>query len=333
MRVIAEYGRDDLAKVYVASIREHAEMTKGHKSYIEFVESIQPPRGRDEKWVLIISSMIGCPVNCLMCDAGGYFKDLLTAEEILTQIKYMVNRRYPDGRPLTKKLKIQFARMGEPSFNMAVLEVLESLPSMYDQSILYPSLSTVAPLNKTSELFFDKLIDIKDKFYTQSHFQLQFSIHTTDEEKRDILIPIKKWSFKEIASYGERFTKTWDGDLKVTLNFASVRDYPIDVKYLRDYFNPDCFLIKLTPVNPTIKAHKNCLSSYINPYNPHVSNDLTKEFKKYGYEVIISIGELEENQIGSNCGQFIQQALNTHKHGDIPDNSYNLDHYLKNKSE
>jgi len=28
-----------------------------------------------------------------------------------------------------------------------------------------------------------------------------------------------------------------------------------------------------------------------------------------GYEVILSVGELEENKIGSNCGMYIQRFL------------------------
>jgi 23S rRNA (adenine2503-C2)-methyltransferase len=323
MRVIAEYGRDDLAKVYVARIRDDTSSNDDY--YIEFVESVQPPLSRERKWVLIVSSMIGCPVKCLMCDAGGDFKGLLTTDEIISQVTYMVNKRYPDGKPLTKKFKIQFARMGEPSFNPAVLDALRVLPSMYDSSILHASLSTVAPAGRVSRLFFNELVKVKEKYYKDGRFQLQFSIHTTDEVKRDELIPVKRWSFKEIAAYGECFSNPEDGDLKVTLNFAPIRGYNIDTRILRDYFNPDYFIIKLTPVNPTIRAHEYSLSSYIDPYDPYSSNTLIEDFKRYGYEVILSIGEVEENQIGSNCGQFIKRVVNT---GEAPEGSYNLKRYL-----
>jgi hypothetical protein len=44
MKILAEYGRDDLAKVYVAQMREHKPRDgKGHRYCIECVESIQPP--------------------------------------------------------------------------------------------------------------------------------------------------------------------------------------------------------------------------------------------------------------------------------------------------
>ncbi|MCK4455733.1 MAG: radical SAM protein, partial [Thermoplasmata archaeon] len=111
MRILGEFGKEDLAKVYVASMRE------GNGYLVEFVESLQPPVPREEKWVLIISSSFGCPVNCKMCDAGGHYLGKLTKDEILQQIDHMVRRRFPDGRVPIPKFKVQFARMGEPSLN------------------------------------------------------------------------------------------------------------------------------------------------------------------------------------------------------------------------
>ena len=68
IEVLEEFGREDLAKVYVASVRDDKE------KLVEFVESIQPPIPREEKWVLIVSTLFGCPVGCKMCDAGGEYK-------------------------------------------------------------------------------------------------------------------------------------------------------------------------------------------------------------------------------------------------------------------
>ena len=325
MKILAEYGRDDLAKVYVAQMRENKPPGKNHHRYlVEFVESIQPPLPREKKWVLIVSSMFGCPIQCKMCDAGGDFSGCLTAEELLTQIDYMVRRRFPEGKPVTSKFKIQFARMGEPSLNPAVLEALEELASRYDTPGLHISVSSVAPRTAAARTFFDELLRIKNRCYPQGRFQLQFSIHTTDEQKRDELIPVKKWSFDEIAAYGERFSLPQQGDRKVTLNFAPIVGYPIDVDCLRNYFDPDRFLIKLTPVNPTLRSQEASLVSAVDPYDCTTSEDLVTLFRKRGYEVILSIGALEENQIGSNCGQFIQRALGIYQR---PEQSYELERY------
>jgi len=331
MKILAEYGRDELAKVYVAQMREHTQLGKTHHRYlVEFVESMQPPFPREKKWVLIVSSKFGCPIQCKMCDAGGDFSGCLTAEEILAQIDYMVRQRFPGGTPGTLKFKIQFARMGEPSLNPAVLEALEQLPIRYDTLGLHISVSSIAPRTAAARRFFEKLLLVKNKHYPQGRFQLQFSIHTTDEQKRDELIPVQKWSFDEIALYGRRFSLSHQGDRKVTLNFAPIVGYPIDVDRMYHYFNPDVFLIKLTPVNPTFRSQETSLISAVNPYDPSSFDDLIKLFRNKGYEVILSIGVLEENLIGSNCGQFIQRALNTYQR---PKQSYQLERYSIQSSD
>lgn len=295
MRILASYGKEDLAKVYVASMRDDS------RYLVEFVESLQPPIPRDEKWVLILSSSFGCQMKCLMCDAGGKFYGKLTEEEIMSQVDYMVRRRFPDGSVPIPKFKVQFARMGEPSLNPAVLGVLERLPSDYGAPGLMPCVSTLAPNGGRS--FFEKLIDIKNEFYPNGRFQMQFSIHTTDLRKRDVLMPCKKWDFKQISEFGESFYR--DGDRKVTLNFAMANDFPVDPQIVRYHFDPSTFLIKLTPLNPTESVSKNELKSAIDPYSLEKTEETMDGFKSQGFDVILSIGELEENNIGSNCGQFV----------------------------
>lgn len=297
MKVIEKAGRDDIAIVYLAEAR------KG--TFIEFAESIQPPLTREEKWVLIVSTLLGCPVGCPMCDAGGWYKGKLSKEEIMGQIDYMVMNRFLERKIPVKKFKIQFARMGEPSFNPHVLEVLEELTIKYNAPGLIACISTVAP--QGSEDFFEHLLKIKQKYYNGGKFQLQFSIHTTDSELRDKIIPIKKWDFSKIATYGAQFYK--QGNRKITLNFALAKHWPIEPAILINYFNPDTFLIKLTPVNPTIKAIENNIESYINPDFPNNIPKIVFNLQKKGYKVILSIGELEENKIGSNCGQLLRRFL------------------------
>jgi len=266
---------------------------------------VQPPVTRDEKWVLMVSTLFGCPVACQICDAGGAYQGKLSADEILTQIDYMVERRYPDRRVPVKNFKIQFARMGEPAFNLAVLDVLDVLPQRYDAPGLLPSLSTIAP-NSAKE-FFKRLPVIKDRHYSGGRFQFQFSLHTTDEVLRDQLIPVKKWTFAQMAEYGLSWHQP--GDRKITLNFALVEGMPVDAEVLLRYFDPERFLVKITPVNPTTQVIKHGYQSQVDPYRPEKVQSLVDQLQASGYEVIVSIGELEENQIGSNCGQYVQKYM------------------------
>ncbi|MBU8920620.1 MAG: radical SAM protein [Bacteroidales bacterium] len=294
MRVKASAGNDDIARVFIAETDDG--------KMLEFVESVQPPIPREKKWVLIISTLYGCPGGCRFCDAGTHYEGKVPASVMMEQIDHLVRRRYPDGRVPAEKFKVQLARMGEPAFNDEVLDVLEQLPSAYDAPGLIPAISTIAPEGR--EAFFERLLKIRDRLYPE-RFQLQFSIHTTDLEKRDWLVPVKKWDFARIAAYGEKFYR--EGGRKITLNFALAEGMPIDPAILLEHFSPEKFFIKMTPVNPTCSAGETGLASHIVPGNDRYP--VIEDLEKAGYEVLLSIGELEENHIGSNCGQYIGKYL------------------------
>jgi len=279
------------------------------------VEACQPPYSRGERWILMVSTLYGCPVKCLFCDAGGGYRGKPSAEEILMQIDTMVVEWFPNGIIPASKFKIQFARMGEPSLNMAVLEALEELPRRYHTVGLMPSVSTIAPLG--TDAFFERLIDVKNRLYAGGRFQFQYSVHTTDVVLRDQLIPVRKWDFARMAAYGEKFYRA--GDRKITLNFALAADSPIEASVLTQYFDPARYLVKLTPVNPTSRATQNNLASRIDPSRPETAVSVTRSLTEAGYDVIVSIGEAEENEIGSNCGQYV---LNYLESGQVVEGGY-----------
>ncbi len=290
LEIVAKFGREDLAILYIARKNER---------YFEFVESLQPPVPREKKWVLIISTMFGCPVRCSMCDAGSYYHGKITEDLLLEQIDHMVSKRYPDRTIPADKFKVQFARMGEPTLNLDVLNVMNKLSSLYNAPGLIPCISTIAPEKATN--FMEKMIEIKNNHYSNGHFQLQFSIHSTDKQVRKKIIPYKIWSLEEIATYGDSF---WNkGDRKITLNFAAEKRNPLVPERLAELYDPNRFFIKITPINPTEKAKAHSLQSMISPETGEFAKQKIKEIQDHGFEVLLSIGELEENHIGSNCGQ------------------------------
>ena len=298
MKVIASTGKEEVAIVYIVEFEDG--------KMLECVEAVSPPLPRENKWVILVSTMFGCPIGCMMCDAGGYYHGKTSAEMIYDQLDFLIYKRFPNGCVPARQFKIQFARMGEPALNPNVLTVLEGLPDRYDAPGLMPSISTVAPAG--AQKFFDRLIEIKREKYAGGNFQFQFSLHTTDLELRDKIIPAKKWSFREMAAFGERFFS--EGDRKITLNFALAQDLTIDPEVLLEYFTPEKYLIKITPLNPTYRASANSLASYIDPYRSTDRYAVVDALREAGYDVIISIGEVEENYIGSNCGQYLQRHLN-----------------------
>lgn len=297
LEILKSCGRDELASVYIARLKQSGEL-------IEMVESRQPPHPLEEKWVLIVSTLMGCPVGCLMCDAGGAYHGKLSAREILDQIEYLVLRRFPDLTVPVRKFKVQFARMGEPVLNDAVLEALTLLPERLKAPGLMPSLSTVAPAGR--DAFFSRLAEIKRTLYRNGQFQLQFSLHSTDEAVRDRIIPVKKWSMERMAAYADEFLEP--GDRRITLNFIACRENRVNPDVLIRWFDPAKFLIKVTPLNPTFNADLNGLNNLM-PDGTSSEPPWLAPLREAGFRVLISIGEWEENRIGSNCGQYVRTFL------------------------
>jgi 23S rRNA (adenine2503-C2)-methyltransferase len=293
VQIVAQHGDGELATLYVGQLSDG--------SRIEFVESVQPPVPRHEKWVHVISTLKGCPFDCAICDAGGSYAGKLSSAEIVDQVDYLVRTRFPDGVPLTRRLKVQFARMGDPALNAGVLAALEALEGRYP-GLLFPSISTIAPAGSG---VLEELLEMKNRLFGP-RFQMQFSLHTTDEARRRELVPARTWSFTEMGDFGRRFHRP--GERKVTLNFATPVGFPLDPALLLGNFSPDHFVVKLTPVNPTVKANARGLVGRIDPEQAAECKRLVQRFEAAGYGTILSIGELEENQIGSNCGMFVSRV-------------------------
>lgn len=280
-----------VATAYVATIGDRK---------VEFAESLQPPLTIEKKWILTISCLYGCPVKCKMCDAGGRYYGRLPKEEILAQTDWLVYRRYPDGVVPAEKFKIQFARMGEPAFNPFVLDALREFQRRYTAPGLIPSLSTIGPVSGFD--FLEQVRRIKEEVYPEGKFQMQFSVHTTDDELRTQLIPTPTLTLHQIADWGGDYFRP--GDRKVTLNFIVMQDYPIDPEMLAEIFNPDNFAVKLTPLNPTATADRNGLITALTPVDNTRAVELSLQLRDFGFDTIVSIGAPEENSIGSNCGQL-----------------------------
>lgn len=301
MRVIDKREFPDLATLYLAQLGNDPELLA------EFVDTREPGVPPAEKWVMMISTQFGCPVGCRMCDAGAMaYRGNLSAEEILSQVRRIVrdNPGLDPGRH--PKVKIHFARMGEPSLNPAVLDALRLLAREFPGPGILPSLSTVAPRSPAIAPFFEELIDIKNALYPGGRFQLQFSLHSMDETKRRQIVPIRKWALEEVAEYGNRYFRS--GDRKITLNFALAEGETIDCARLAAVFSADRFFVKITPVNPTATADKNG-ATHLWVDAPETVRACADELRAGGYETLISPSLPEEIAAETSCGQLWSRAL------------------------
>ncbi len=297
MEIISRQGDPELAEVFVARFRGN------DRFLVEFVDARDPDVPAHEKWVVIVSTQFGCPVACAMCDAGGEYHGGLSAEEILSQVEHVVSRSSADRLASVLKFKVQFARMGEPALNPAVLDALRLLPGRFNAPGLIPCVATVAP--SSAAPWFEELLSIRRNVYGGRPFQLQLSINSTDDAARDRLMPVPKMSLRELGAYAIRFSG--HGPRKVSLNFAMARGMAIDPGVVARHFDPASACVKITPLNPTIRSAEQGLKSGLEACIPEDVDEIMREFGRLGFDVILSIGDARENSIGSNCGMAVRK--------------------------
>ncbi len=298
IEIIAESGLQDVAQVFVGRV-------DGLDSQVlEFVDGLDPALPRQQKWIVNVSTQYGCPVGCPFCDAGFRFRGNVPASVMLEQIQRVLQGHPPELQRSCGKLKVHFARMGEPALNSAVLGVLEQLPELIHNPDLWACIATIAP--RGAEPWFEALLALKRRHY-HGRFQLQFSLNTTSTQQRRVLTPYPHMSFDEIAAYGERFFEP--GDRRPVLNFALAQGVPFEPVTVAAHFDPEIFAVKLTPLNPTAQGRERGLGTVISAVEPDALELTVRALHGLGFDVVVSIGDPREDQVGSNCGQAVRRLL------------------------
>ncbi len=223
-----------------------AQTRDGH--VIELVDATRPPE-RALRRVFGLSVLVGCPVKCTMCDAGGGYLGKLEAGELFEQLDFLVETT--GGRDVPE-LRVELTRMGEPAFNPEVLTFLRGLPGRYPWARVEALVSSVGPAR--CEAFFEELLEVKAAHFPSGGLTAQLSMHTTDEQVRRTVVPIKCWGFDAMAAWGERFARA--GGPKVVLHFPVAQHLPIDASALAQRFSPEWFAVKLSPITPTEAASR-----------------------------------------------------------------------------
>lgn len=186
---------------------------------------------RSERFMIGVSCMSGCPVGCKFCATGQLRKFRnLTAEEIVEQVDFILNKNKDVDPTKSKEFKINYTRMGEPFLNInevkkAIGIINERLPNAHHY------ISTIG-------------IKGSDFSWIKGNITLQISLHSLIEERRNWLIPFKnKLSIEELEQIRTQ------SNLKTTLNLTLVDEKDFDMDVLKKNFDKDYFFIKLSPIN------------------------------------------------------------------------------------
>lgn len=214
-----------------------------------------------EKWVTTISTQYGCNMNCTFCDVPKVGKGLnATYNDLKNQIIEAI-KIHPEIMS-TKRLNIHFARMGEPTFNPNVLEVSYDLRKIVQpllgRSLIHPVISTMLPKNNKLLIPFlqEWTNDIKNDLF-RGDAGLQFSINSTNEEQRNEMFSNNSLSLKDVSEIGRGLPDP--KGRKYALNFALADNYEVDARKLKKLFNPNKFMIKITPLHKTLSCEENSI--------------------------------------------------------------------------
>ncbi len=287
---VGDYGKEVNLKAEFLGLNENPKPFK-HTKMIPLTE----------KWVITISTQYGCSMNCTFCDVpmvgngkNATFNDL--TGQILSGL--MLHPKIESS----ERLNIHFARMGEPSWNPEVLDCAKWMKEHLDNEYnVHPVISTMMPKNnKWLKTFIHTWMRIKNRLY-KGNAGLQISVNSTNEEERTKMFSGNALRLAEISRIMEGVIPV---GRKITLNFA-VAGYEIDPRILLDFFSPDHYLIKLTPMHKTKTAEQAEIKTKgdftdFHPYETHES-----ELKEAGYDVIVFLASEYEDLGRITCGNAI----------------------------
>ena len=256
----------------------------------------------EDKWVITISTQYGCSMGCTFCDVPQVGEGInATFNDLVNQVKNALSL-HPEIKK-AKRINLHYARMGEPTWNNAVIDSAYYLKGFFDNLGwgFHPVVSTIMPIeNKNVWNFVHRWIIMKNAF--EGEAGLQISLNTTDDNIRCSTIP----GAYSHAAIGSALRNTVIGlkGRKIALNFA-LTDAPVNAQELLNYFDPRHFMCKITPMHNTRAAIKNGMitDGGYDHYYPY--KEVEEKLKAAGYDVIVFIPSKEEDASRITCGNAI----------------------------
>jgi len=267
-----------------------------------------------QKWVATISTQKGCPMNCKFCDCPKYgFYGNASVDEMAYEIETILKNETVKN---TDRFNVHFARMGEPTFNPNVLafakgQLRELVAKYIVAQTVHPVVSTMLPKNNNNlTKFVLDWCNIKNIDY-RGEAGLQFSINSTDDAQRDYQFNKKSLSLAEISALAKILPHPVGR--KYTLNFAVTKDTVLDAARLTELFDPNMFIVKITPIHETNSAVKNGFDVTTSYDDYDVYRQFEQPLVKMGWDVIVFVPSHEEDSDRITCGNALIAAKQIQK--------------------
>lgn len=298
------------------SIGDYGKAKNIKADFLGFKEEIsgvcnQPTMPLSEKWVITISTQYGCPQKCNFCDVPNIpFKGNASFADLKNQF-YDALGLFPTVK-YTDRLNLHFARMGEPILNNNVFDfsrwIIDNKLTIQHETgvrleVIHPVLTSSLP--KSFKRLEEKLLewcDIKNNLY-RGQAGLQLSINSTNDTQRDLMFQNGSISLKELAAITDKMPEPLGR--KYCLNFALASDYSVDAKLLRAMFDPDNFMVKITPIHNNQSCRKNGIETLGGYDSYHPYKDAESALREAGFDVLVFVPSMDEEDGLVTCGNLV----------------------------
>lgn len=289
----------------------------GYSSEIEGVDNRQC-MPLSEKWVVTLSTQYGCGMaagnrlGCKFCDVPKIkYKGNVTFGDFKNQL-YSAIKLFPDVK-YTERLNIHFARMGEPAFNAS--NIIRFSEWLYNNKlkikddlglaieVIHPVFTTSCPKNvKDFKFTLMNWSFIKNNLYN-GQAGLQLSINSTNENQRQFMFNNNALTLEEISN--NTLILPDPVGRKYCLNFALADEYEVDAVKLAKLFDPNKFMVKITPIhNNTACKDNNIVTS--GGYDSFIPYQVAENaLKNVGFDVLIFIPSIDEEDGLVTCGNLV----------------------------
>lgn len=208
------------------------------------IETVYIPES--DRGTLCVSSQVGCALDCSFCSTGrrGFNRNLSTAE-IISQVWLATRLVDEEKKPGRKVTNVVLMGMGEPLLNFD--NVIKAVRIMLDDFAYGLSKRRVTVSTAGIVPAMDRLGDIMDA-------RLAVSLHATNNELRDQLVPInKKYPLEELIPACHRFIEKQNVRTRITFEYVmldGVNDTDQHARELIKLLKDIPALMNLIPFNP-----------------------------------------------------------------------------------
>jgi 23S rRNA (adenine2503-C2)-methyltransferase len=258
------------------------------------IESVLIPD--QERLTLCLSTQVGCPLDCQFCATGqmGYKRNL-SVFEIIDQ--FIQASKY-SNRPITN---IVYMGMGEPFLNYE--NTLKSL-SIFSSDLAFDI--SAKKITVSTAGIPDKIIDFAHQPFKG---KLAFSLHSTDEEIRSLIMPInKKYSLKQNIEALEYFYK--QTKRRITFEYIllkGVNDSDKDVQGLVKLSRRIPSKINIIPFNSIAHTNPKGIGATLQPTSQEEFDEFVEKLRRNNLTVFVR--NTKGSDIAGACGQLATKIL------------------------